>query len=92
MAAPIGNRFWEQRSSHGRKPIFEDPEQLWEAACEYFEWVTDNPLEGNVLILFKLSLKVTKQQFRARSKRLQIVSLRKRVELMSFKPPLHLQI
>lgn len=45
MAAPIGNRFWEQRSSHGRKPIFEDPEQLWEAACEYFEWVTDNPLE-----------------------------------------------
>lgn len=45
MAAPVGNRFWEQRSSHGRKPIFENPEQLWKAACEYFEWVTDNPLE-----------------------------------------------
>lgn len=45
MAAPVGNRFWEQRSSHGRKPIFKNPEQLWEAACEYFEWVTDNPLE-----------------------------------------------
>ena len=44
MAAPVGNRFWEQRSSHGRKPIFETPEQLWDAACEYFEWVEDNPL------------------------------------------------
>lgn len=45
MPAPIGNRFWEQRSSHGRKPIFESAEQLWDSACEYFEWVTDNPLE-----------------------------------------------
>lgn len=45
MAAPVGNRFWEQRSSHGRKPKFKDPEQLWEAACEYFEWVHENPLE-----------------------------------------------
>ena len=44
MAAPVGNRFWEQRSSHGRKPIFESPGKLWEAACEYFEWVEDNPL------------------------------------------------
>ena len=44
MAAPVGNRFWEQRSSHGRKPIFETPKQLWDAACEYFEWVEDNPL------------------------------------------------
>lgn len=45
MAAPNGNRFWEQRSSHGRKPIFESPEQLWGAACEYFEWVEDNKLQ-----------------------------------------------
>lgn len=45
MPAPIGNRFWEQRSSHGRKPIFESPEQLWQAACEYFEWVESNPLQ-----------------------------------------------
>ncbi len=44
MAAPVGNRFWEQRSSHGRKPKFESPEDLWDAACEYFEWVEDNPL------------------------------------------------
>ena len=45
MAAPQGNRFWEVRSSHGRKPIFKSPEQLWEACCEYFEWVEDNPIE-----------------------------------------------
>lgn len=42
--APKGNRFWLQRSSHGRKPIFASPEQLWEACCEYFQWVEDNPL------------------------------------------------
>ena len=40
----IGNKFWKARSSHGRKPIFESPEQLWKAANEYFEWVDDNPL------------------------------------------------
>ena len=44
MPAPNGNKFWEQRSSHGRKPIFKSPEQLWDAACEYFTWVEENPL------------------------------------------------
>lgn len=44
MAAPTGNQFWKARSSHGRKPIFESPEQLWDAACEYFEWNEANPL------------------------------------------------
>ncbi len=44
MAAPKGNRFWEARSSHGRNPKFDSPEALWEACCEYFEWVEANPL------------------------------------------------
>lgn len=44
MAAPIGNRFWEERSSHGRAPIFGSPDELWEACCEYFAWVDANPL------------------------------------------------
>lgn len=44
MAAPKGNRFWEARSSHGRKPKFKKPEELWKACCEYFQWVEDNPL------------------------------------------------
>jgi len=44
MAAPKGNRFWEARSSHGRKPIFGKPEDLWDACAQYFVWVEDNPL------------------------------------------------
>lgn len=43
MAAPIGNRFWELRSKHGRDKLFESPDLMWEAACEYFKWVEDNP-------------------------------------------------
>ncbi|OJB95786.1 DNA-packaging protein [Yersinia ruckeri] len=44
MAAPKGNRFWEARSTHGRNPKFESPDVLWEACCEYFTWVEENPL------------------------------------------------
>lgn len=44
MAAPKGNRFWEARSSHGPTPKFSDPETLWAACLEYFEWVEANPL------------------------------------------------
>lgn len=44
MAAPKGNRFWEARSSHGRKPIFATPEKLESACIEYFDWVESNPL------------------------------------------------
>ena len=39
-----GNKFWLARSSHGRNPIFSDPEQLRNACYEYFQWVEDNPL------------------------------------------------
>lgn len=44
MSAPKGNRFWEKRSKHGRDKIFESPEVMWEAACEYFSWCDENPL------------------------------------------------
>ncbi|GAB4001578.1 DNA-packaging protein [Spirosoma daeguense] len=43
MAAPAGNQFWKLRSEHGRDKLFETPEKLWEAACEYFQWCDDNP-------------------------------------------------
>lgn len=43
MAAPIGNKFWQLRNKHGRDALFQDPDKLWEAACEYFEHVDDNP-------------------------------------------------
>lgn len=43
MAAPKGNQFWKLRSKHGRDKLFETPELMWEAACEYFEWCENNP-------------------------------------------------
>ena len=47
MSAPKGNRFWEARAKHGRDTIFKDADAMWEAACEYFGWVEDNPLWEN---------------------------------------------
>lgn len=44
MAAPIGNQFWKARSKHGRDKLFASADALWEACCEYFEWVEENPL------------------------------------------------
>ena len=44
MAAPKGNEFWKQRSKHGRDKLFKTPELLWNAACEYFQWIEENPL------------------------------------------------
>lgn len=49
MSAPKGNRFWEQRSSHGRDKLFESPKLLWEAATEYFQWCDENPFKEEVL-------------------------------------------
>lgn len=53
MPAPLGNQFWLQRSSHGRKPIFSAADDLWEACCEYFQWVEDNPLYEDGLVTFQ---------------------------------------
>lgn len=44
MSAPLGNQFWKARSKHGRDRLFESADALWEACCEYFEWVEANPL------------------------------------------------
>ncbi len=44
MPAPIGNQFWKARSKHGRDRLFASADLLWEACCEYFQWVEDNPL------------------------------------------------
>lgn len=44
MAAPKGNQFWRIRAKHGRDKIFSTPAQLWDAACEYFDWCDTNPL------------------------------------------------
>ena len=44
-----GNQFWKARSSHGRKPIFASKDELFDAACEYFQWVEDHPLEKAIV-------------------------------------------
>lgn len=41
----LGNQFWKLRSKHGRDKLFKTPALLWEAACEYFKWCDDNPLQ-----------------------------------------------
>lgn len=48
MAPPIGNKYWLRRQTHGRPLDFKDPEELWTAAVEYFEWAHDNPLVEQV--------------------------------------------
>lgn len=52
-----GNKFWAARSSHGRNPMFTDPDALWDACCEYFEWNADNPLYEDNLVTFQGSAK-----------------------------------
>lgn len=48
-----GNDFWKARSSHGRKPIFASPDDLWEACTQYFQWVEDNPLMASETVKFQ---------------------------------------
>lgn len=45
QGAPKGNQFWRARSSHGRNPIFKTKTKLWNACCEYFDWIEANPLK-----------------------------------------------
>jgi len=53
MGFPEGNKFWEARSSHGRKAKWEDPDELKAACIEYFEWVTQNPIHEDKVISSK---------------------------------------
>lgn len=47
MSAPAGNKFWQNRTRHGREKIFASPELMWAAAEEYFEWCDNNPWYHN---------------------------------------------
>lgn len=53
MAAPAGNQFWKARSKHGPNFRFTDPDILWDACCEYFQWVEDNPLWESKLFSYQ---------------------------------------
>lgn len=39
--------FWRAEPKRGRKRRFESPEEMWEVALEYFDWVEANPLLSN---------------------------------------------
>src|SRR5690606_11286948 len=58
--APKGNQFWKARSKHGRDKIFTDPNVLWDACVEYFEWIEANPLQAVELVKFRGSAKQVK--------------------------------
>lgn len=49
----LGNQFWKARAKHGRGKIFSTPKQLWDAACEFFQWIEDNPLKESKLVSFQ---------------------------------------
>jgi len=53
MNATNETRWWKAKSSLGRRPIFESPDQLWAACEEYFEWVQSNPLMSAELVKFQ---------------------------------------
>jgi len=54
MAAPKGNQFWKMvKDPTGRPKMFETPQELWDAAVGYFEWVEANPLEEEKLFHFQ---------------------------------------
>lgn len=40
-----GNQLWRRRNLLGHPRAFETPEDLWNAAVEYFQWIEDNPLK-----------------------------------------------
>jgi len=35
----------ETKRGKGRPPVFSSPEELWQAATDYFDWVDENPLQ-----------------------------------------------
>lgn len=38
-----GNQLWKLAQS-GRPPKYDNPDQLWEDVCRYFQWADDNPI------------------------------------------------
>lgn len=47
-----GNQLWKLRTKHGKEPKYK-PEQLWEKALEYFQWIEDNPLQEEQLFAYQ---------------------------------------
>ena len=39
-----GNKLWNLREYPGRPKLFQTPEEMWDAAVEYFDWCENNSL------------------------------------------------
>lgn len=63
MAAPKGNTYWKLAKGWGvgadRKYT---PDELWNKALEYFEWIDKNPLKEEKVFGTGLSMKVAKMR------------------------------
>lgn len=44
-----GNELWQLAKNQGKPLAFESPEDMWQRACKYFEWVEENPLLEDVV-------------------------------------------
>ena len=50
MGADKGNKYWTLRERHGSYKAYQ-PDELWTKACEYFEWIEDNPINKKETIV-----------------------------------------
>lgn len=53
MGAPKGNEYYKLRFRDGRLKQYETPEELWEAATDYFQYVDDNPFEVEEIVKYR---------------------------------------
>lgn len=45
-----GAQIWKQRTIHGRGAIFSSPQIMWDAACDYFNWIDQNPWQEEKVV------------------------------------------
>ena len=61
----VGNSLWRERTTHGRPPVFE-PDELWDACTEYFDFIDENPVMTVELVKYQgLASKVEVPKMRA---------------------------
>ena len=60
------NQFWHRRVPFGGERAFNDPEELWAAAVEAFDWLVSHPLKEQVTSSYQGSFsKTTVKKMRA---------------------------
>lgn len=49
----FGNQLWKQATKSGRPRKYDNPEDLWSDCVKYFEWVENNPIYEDKLVIFQ---------------------------------------